>query len=42
MINRIFNAEFNNETTDSNGLINIQFNSVVDNAMVSDIQISQQ
>jgi len=35
-------AETFTTTSDSNGLIHIQFNSVVDNAMVSGIQISQQ
>jgi len=35
-------SETFNTTTDSNGLIKIQFNTVVDNAMVSGIQISQQ
>jgi len=35
-------SETFNTTTDSNGLIKIQFNTVIDNAMVSGIQISQQ
>lgn len=35
-------AEQFNTTSDSNGLINIQFNSVVDKAMVSGIEITQQ
>jgi len=34
-------SETFNTTTDSNGLIKIQFDSVVDNAMVSGIQVSQ-
>ena len=35
-------SETFNTTSDSNGLIKIQFNAVTDNAMVSGIQISQQ